>query len=296
MHYGIDVSSNNAHPIDYAAAVAALRQMGNGAQPFVIVKATQGSWYVNPDFAADVAGFKAAGAAVGAYLMDEGNADVATEEAFYRRVAGPIPQYDDDELPMGNSDYVAHCAALVAQNPKASDYLNQSEEDEGFPPGAGIWEANYNNQPGVTHRPGVLIHQYSDVGRVAGIQGDVDLNVFLGTETQFAEMFAYVKGDPSVPTLNAPIVDVVMRPQNDGYWLIAQDGGVFAFGAAKAFTDPAVGKLTSGHYVRAAASTPTGLGLVVVASDGGVFCLGDAQYHGSIPALSIGPSTTPLEA
>lgn len=32
--------------------------------------------------------------------------------------------------------------------------------------------------------------------------------------------------------LNAPITGIAARPQGDGYWLVARDGGVFTFGAA----------------------------------------------------------------
>jgi hypothetical protein len=106
-------------------------------------------------------------------------------------------------------------------------------------------------------------------------------------------------GTPSgvkpLPALDGPIVCIVNRPQNDGYWLIGQDGGVFAFGAAPSLGDPAVGKLTPGRYARHAVSTPSGEGLIIAASDGGVFCLGDAKFHGSLGA-AVSPSTVPLEA
>lgn len=209
MHYGLDVSSNNPHPIDYQAVVDDLRSRGGGAQPFVIVKATQGTWYTNPDFHADIDGFIAAGAAVAAYLMDEGTADPAAEVTYFKSVAGGLPQYNDDELPQGLavSAYITHCQALLAQNTGAPDYLNQVEENEGFPMGAdGGWEANYNNEPGVTNKVGVLIHQFTSSGTVNGISGSVDLNAFLGTEAQFSQVFSDVAsiataitgGDPDV--------------------------------------------------------------------------------------------------
>ena len=33
--------------------------------------------------------------------------------------------------------------------------------------------------------------------------------------------------------LNAPIVGIVAAPDGKGYWLVAKDGGVFAFGSAR---------------------------------------------------------------
>lgn len=188
-HYGIDISSAQPHPINWAAAFAALSALGGGGQPYVIVKATQGTGYINPFFAGDIAAARAAGFAVAAYLFDQGNLDPAAEEAFFRATAGTLPQWDDDETPAGSGNYATHCQVLVAQDTAAGVYLNQSEENAGFPHGAAVWEANYNGQPGVTHLAGVLNHQYSDAGQVAGIAGPVDMNFWTGTEAQFAAWF-----------------------------------------------------------------------------------------------------------
>lgn len=92
--------------------------------------------------------------------------------------------------------------------------------------------------------------------------------------------------------LNRPIIAVAHRPQNDGYWLVAQDGGIFQFGAAPFFagnTLPQV--LTPGHLIVDAFSSPTGEGLTLIGSDGGVFTFGDATFYGSLPGVGIGEST-----
>lgn len=180
-HFGVDVSSNNPHPINWPALFSALKGAGLGATPFAIVKISQGTGYVNPDAGEDLAAAKAAGFVVGGYLMDQGNADPAAEEAIFRAHISGVPQFDDDELPEGLSTgaYIAHLESLVAQDPAAPQYLNQSEEG-GFPSGAGIWEANYNGRPGVVHRTGVLIHQYTSSATVPGCAGVFDLNCWLG--------------------------------------------------------------------------------------------------------------------
>jgi hypothetical protein len=68
-------------------------------------------------------------------------------------------------------------------------------------------------------------------------------------------------------------------PSDHGYWLVASDGGVFAFGDA-----PFVGSL--GHLrlnrpIVSIASTPSGGGYWLAASDGGVFAFGDAPFYGA---------------
>jgi hypothetical protein len=99
---------------------------------------------------------------------------------------------------------------------------------------------------------------------------------------------------PVTNTLARPCVSIVMHPSGNGYWIIAQDGGIFAFGAAPALKPPAA--LQPGHLIQAAACTPTGNGLVLVGSDGGVFTVGDARFYGSVPKLGVSPSPQPLEA
>ena len=69
-----------------------------------------------------------------------------------------------------------------------------------------------------------------------------------------------------------------------GYWLVASDGGVYAFGTAnfgslrgRPLNRPIVGS----------AATTDGLGYWMVASDGGVFAFGNAPFHGSMGAVRL---------
>ena len=65
----------------------------------------------------------------------------------------------------------------------------------------------------------------------------------------------------------------------NGYWLVASDGGVFAYGDA-AFYGSMGGKSLNKPIVGMTA-TADGLGYWLVASDGGVFAYGDAAFYGS---------------
>ena len=67
-------------------------------------------------------------------------------------------------------------------------------------------------------------------------------------------------------------------PDGKGYWEVASDGGVFAFGDA-AFEGSMGGQHLNAPVVGMAA-TPDGKGYWEVASDGGVFNYGDAAVRG----------------
>ena len=64
-----------------------------------------------------------------------------------------------------------------------------------------------------------------------------------------------------------------------GYWLVASDGGVFAFGDARFYGS--TGSIRLNRPVVGMAATPDGGGYWLVASDGGVFAFGDARFYGS---------------
>lgn len=93
----------------------------------------------------------------------------------------------------------------------------------------------------------------------------------------------FSKGNRKV-TLNKPVVGAWPTISGAGYWLVAADGGVFAFGDAQPFDDPVPAMHLAAGIV-GGFSSPTGKGLTLVAADGGVFCLGDAKFEGSIPGL-----------
>ncbi len=104
-------------------------------------------------------------------------------------------------------------------------------------------------------------------------------------------------GDLREIRLNQEIVDLAVTPSREGYWLVARDGGVFAFGDA-AFHG-STGHLILNEPIVGIAPTPTGAGYWLVASDGGIFAFGDAAFHGSTghlilnePIVGIAPTPT----
>jgi ribosomal protein L24E len=70
-----------------------------------------------------------------------------------------------------------------------------------------------------------------------------------------------------------------------GYWLVARDGGIFAFGDA-AFQG-STGNIKLAQPIVTMASTATGKGYWLVAADGGIFAFGDAKFYGSTGNLKL---------
>ena len=101
---------------------------------------------------------------------------------------------------------------------------------------------------------------------------------------------------PAPGHLNQPVVGIASTPDGGGYWEVASDGGIFAFGNAGFY-----GSMGGSHLNRpivGIASTRDGKGYWEVASDGGVFSFGDAAFHGSTGNIHlnqpiVGMASTP---
>ena len=81
-------------------------------------------------------------------------------------------------------------------------------------------------------------------------------------------------------------------PDGRGYWLVASDGGIFAFGDAGFYGS--TGALALNRPIVGMASTPTGRGYWLVASDGGIFAFGDAGFYGSAGGLDLTAPTVAI--
>jgi hypothetical protein len=77
--------------------------------------------------------------------------------------------------------------------------------------------------------------------------------------------------------LNRPIVGLVPTPDNEGYWLIAADGGVFSFGDAR-FHGSMGGAQLNRPII---GMVPYGSAYLMIASDGGVFNFSTLPFFGS---------------
>jgi hypothetical protein len=85
-------------------------------------------------------------------------------------------------------------------------------------------------------------------------------------------------------------------PDGLGYWLVAADGGIFAYGDAGFYGS--TGSIKLNEPITGMAATADGNGYWLVASDGGIFSYGDAGFFGSagnahLPDPAIGMVASP---
>jgi hypothetical protein len=91
-------------------------------------------------------------------------------------------------------------------------------------------------------------------------------------------------GDMGSVPLNQPVISAVATPSAGGYYMVAADGGVFAFGDA-VFRGSMGGTRLNAPVV-GLTPDPDGEGYWLVASDGGVFAF-DAPFRGSLGAIRL---------
>ena len=79
-----------------------------------------------------------------------------------------------------------------------------------------------------------------------------------------------------------------------GYWVVAADGGIFAFGAARFWGSMGAARLN--QPVLGMAATPSGGGYWLVAADGGIFSFGDAAFRGSTGNIRLNQPVVAMAA
>ena len=103
-----------------------------------------------------------------------------------------------------------------------------------------------------------------------------DAGAFVEPPTTTAgNLFATYEAVPALAGLTLPF-----GPPGTGYWEVASDGGLFAFGNAGFYGS--MGGKPLNQPVVGMAATPDGGGYWVAASDGRVFAFGDAGFYGSM--------------
>lgn len=219
--YGIDISRyqhemrNNVYGIDWSklrikslGATAQKNVVGETDYPvsFIYIKATQGKTILNKYYAADIAQARKHGIAVGAYhffstrVKGEEQADYFIEHAKLQRGDLPpvldVEPFDHQIAAMGGAKALfkevlvwlkkveKHCGRrplLYVSQHFVNQYMADAPEEILE---HDVWIARYG-----AFRPYVRLQywQLSCEGKIDGIQGYVDVNVFNGTQEQFKE-------------------------------------------------------------------------------------------------------------
>jgi Peptidase A4 family len=185
---------------------------------------------------------------------------------------------------------------IATAGPTTSNGSSSSFTDTFVPSARGYWlvgsdggifsfgQAQFYGSTGSLHlqRPVVGIVPTADHG---GYWLDAsDGGVFSYGDTQFygsiPGLGLHPAGSGLPNSLNAPIVGMVPSIDDNGYFMVASDGGVFAFGDAHfAGSCPGIGGC-SGSAV-AVMPDASGNGYWLVTSTGNVYTFGDAPYFGA---------------
>lgn len=185
---GIDVSSWQAG-IDISKVPA----------DFVIVKTTQGNWYVSPNADQQYQSAKKAGRLLGIYHYIDGRGGAAGEVDFFIRncknyVHEALIAVDweaEDNAQWGNEAYLEEVVRLIKQKTGVTPliYSMQSRYAQvkavADRQNAGLWIAQYGSMDATGYQAhpwnegayGCAIRQYSSNGRLPGYGGPLDLNI-----------------------------------------------------------------------------------------------------------------------
>lgn len=200
---GVDVSRYQGR-VDYPKLKAA-------GYSYCFIKATQGTSYVDPRYASDLAQARAAGLAPGSYHFfvtgDAGAEQFQNFSAQVRLAPGDLPPVIDIEQLSGvGPELVVELRALLdlleshyQVTPILYSGLQFANAHlagfERYP----LWVAEYEvPEPRVPrHFAQWTFWQYSAHGRVDGIDDEVDLDRFFGTPEQFRALVVAVEPPPS---------------------------------------------------------------------------------------------------
>lgn len=205
----------------------------------VIVKATQGTGYINPICDSLYQAAKSAGKMLGVYHYASGGNATAEADFFLDNISGYIGEAmmvldweSGENAQWGNTNWCKEfCDRVYARtgiNPVV--YVQNSAVDQvANLTNNGLWIAQYadNNPMGWVDSPwntitvNHIMHQYTSTGRIYGWSGNLDLSLFYGDANAW-RAYAGATGQP-VP---APQLQTYAQPtvQSSGTTYIVQPG------------------------------------------------------------------------
>ncbi len=192
---------------------------------FVIVKATEGTGYMNPDYTRAYDQAKSAGKCLGIYHYASGGNVQAEADHFLKQVGNRVGEailildwesYTNPAFGVNDHDWVKTWCDYVASKTGVNPivYVQQSAMNRlsgigNYP----LWVAQYAdmNQTGYQDHPWnegnytCVMRQYSSCGRLNGWDGNLDLNKFYGSREDWNKYAGKgITVTPSKPTSTAP--------------------------------------------------------------------------------------------
>ncbi len=198
---GIDVS-HHQRAIDW-------RRVAAQNIRFVYLKASEGGDWTDPTFTANLAAARSAGLAVGAYHYFTLCASGPVQARNF--IATAPDRHLLDLPPAIDLEYVGNCAArpdhgrltrelrafiaiVTAHYGKTpviystqtffEDYLDSDPAFRAYP----LWVRNLFGEGGWSRGRTVIFRQFANHARLGGIDGSVDLDLFIGSKAQFDEL------------------------------------------------------------------------------------------------------------
>ena len=193
----------------------------------VIVKATEGTTYKDPDFPDNYNGAIVADLKVATYhFLKHGSVDAQMDHYLntVNPAAGERLVIDYEDVNLGYADLKAavaylrthapHCEISVYGSAKLTDDVRAVGTNAvADMAGTSAWMARYSSsQPAVATNawPSWAAWQYSQTGSVPGINGDVDLNTFNGSREACAQWIGPPTEEPVEPAPEAPVITVTV--------------------------------------------------------------------------------------
>jgi GH25 family lysozyme M1 (1,4-beta-N-acetylmuramidase) len=184
---------------------------------FAVLKATQGTGYVDPTFYNNRLEARKNDILCGAYHFVDGN-DMAAECDHFLSTVGQMVEGEflalDYEIHLKDpvkwcEAFLDRCYAKTGIRPLI--YLNQvTLNGFNWKPciNYGLWIARYGAEPVLKDFPFIAMHQYASNGKVKGITGNVDM------DTAFMSLDTLKKyGKPTTPKIDPP-VEIIPEPIN----------------------------------------------------------------------------------
>ena len=210
---GIDVSSHNGD-IDFEKVKAQ-------GYSFVIIKASEGEYHHDSRFAKNYDNARAAGLKVGAYHFFRKKTDGLNQAKNFLETIGwrkldlpPVIDVEDwsNDPMVQNERTQKHLDDMIdnlrSRGHKVMIYTNGDGYKKYIKDGQiniNLWLCAFKQPDAIAHIPHQL-QQYSHWGRVNGIWGDVDLNVFNGSKAQWEKWLETMSPldtlDPELNDLN----------------------------------------------------------------------------------------------